>query len=46
MVDLGGSVQFPVMQNDSIISIITMGDYGEATQQGALWWDGGDYIYK
>ena len=45
--NLSGSIQFPVVANNSVVfSSIPMGDFGEGTQQGALWWDGGDYIYR
>ena len=46
MADLSGGVQFPVVANNSIFAYILMGDSGEGTQQGAFWWDGGNYIWK
>ena len=46
MADLSGGVQFPVDANNSIFAYIVMGDDGEGTQQGAFWWDGGNYIWK
>ena len=46
IVDLSGGIQFPVKESNSLVQVISMGDSGEATQQGAFWWDGNDYIYK
>ena len=46
VVDLSSVIQFPFEANNTMISDIWMGDSAPGTQQGAMWWDGGDYIYK
>lgn len=44
--DLSGSIIFPVGTNNSMFRYFPLDGLGEATQMGALWWDGGDYIYQ
>ena len=46
MTDLSGGLQFPVGANNSVFAYILMDETGEGTQQGAFWWDGGEYIWK
>ena len=47
--DLTGGIQFPVQADNSVFSTVSVGSDGydgQGTLQGAIWWDGGDYIYR
>ena len=47
VIDFSTGIQFPVLQDNPLARYFDMGyDVAQGTQGDALWWDGGDYIYK